>query len=93
MPVVDKDNLFLSQELMYCCGDTMSTVGVISKVFSYLDRTPKCEKAGELAPEKLEGRIVFQNVTFTYPSASEDKPALKVHCVLQHHYILNVVKH
>ncbi|KAF1373547.1 hypothetical protein PFLUV_G00240050 [Perca fluviatilis] len=65
------------KELMYCCGDTMSTVGVISKVFSYLDRTPKCKKAGELAPEKLEGRIVFQNVTFTYPSSSEDKPALK----------------
>ncbi|KAA8581255.1 antigen peptide transporter 2 [Etheostoma spectabile] len=65
------------KELLYCCGDTMSTVGVISKVFSYLDRTPQCETAGELAPEKLEGRVVFQNVTFTYPSASEDKPALK----------------
>ena len=70
--------LFLSQEILYCYGETMSTVGVISKVFSYLDRTPKCEKAGELAPEKLEGRIVFQNVTFTYPSAPSDKPALKV---------------
>lgn len=56
----------------------MSTVGVISKVFSYLDRSPKCEKEGQLAPETLEGRIVFQNVTFTYPSAPQDKPALKV---------------
>lgn len=65
------------REIMYCYGETMSTVGVISKVFSYFDRTPKCKKAGELAPEKLEGRIVFQNVTFTYPSAPEDKPALK----------------
>lgn len=63
---------------MYCYGETVSTVGVISKVFSYLDRTPKCKKAGELAPEKLEGRIVFENVTFTYPSAPEDKPTLKV---------------
>ncbi|XP_030257341.1 antigen peptide transporter 2 [Sparus aurata] len=65
------------KEILYCYGETMSTVGVISKVFSYLDRTPKCEKAGELAPEKLEGRIVFQNVSFTYPSAPSDKPALK----------------
>lgn len=66
----------LSQEILYACGETASTVGVISKVFSYLDRSPKCKRAGELAPEKLQGRIVFQNVTFTYPS--EDKPVLKV---------------
>ncbi|XP_068592929.1 antigen peptide transporter 2 isoform X2 [Cebidichthys violaceus] len=65
------------KEIMYCYGETMSTVGVISKVFSYLDRTPKWKKEGQLAPERLEGRIVFQNVTFTYPSAPEDKPALK----------------
>lgn len=65
------------KEIMYCYGETMSMVGVISKVFSYLDRTPKCKKAGDLAPEKLDGRIVFQDVTFTYPSAPEDKPALK----------------
>ncbi|KAI3365054.1 hypothetical protein L3Q82_010173, partial [Scortum barcoo] len=65
------------KEILYCYGETMSTVGVISKVFSYLDRTPACKKEGELAPEKLEGRIVFQNVSFTYPSAPQDKPALK----------------
>lgn len=64
------------REIMYCYGETVSTVGVISKVFSYLDRIPKCKKEGELAPKKLEGRIVFQNVTFAYPSAP-DKPALK----------------
>lgn len=63
---------------MYSYGDTMSTVEVISTVFSYFDREPKCKKAGELAPEKLEGRIVFQNVTFTYPSAPPDNTALKV---------------
>ncbi|XP_013870240.1 antigen peptide transporter 2 [Austrofundulus limnaeus] len=63
------------KEIMYCYGETVSTVGVISKVLSYLDRTPKCQKEGDLAPESLEGRIVFQNVTFSYPSS--DKPALK----------------
>lgn len=66
----------LSQEILYACGETASTVGVISKVFSYLDRTPKCKREGDLAPEKLQGGIVFQNVTFTYPS--QNKPALKV---------------
>ncbi|XP_058476484.1 antigen peptide transporter 2 [Solea solea] len=59
------------REILYACGETLSTVGVISKVFSYLDRTPKCKKAGELAPEKLQGRVVFQNVTFSYPSAQD----------------------
>ncbi|XP_037320468.2 antigen peptide transporter 2 [Pungitius pungitius] len=65
------------KEIMYCYSETMSTVGVISKVFSYLDRAPKWKNDGQLAPEELEGRIVFQNVTFAYPNAPEDKPALK----------------
>lgn len=65
------------REILYAYGDTMSTVGVISKVFSYLDRKPKSKPAGDLAPEKLEGRIVFENVSFTYPSASAEKTALK----------------
>ncbi|XP_034049670.1 antigen peptide transporter 2 isoform X2 [Thalassophryne amazonica] len=65
------------RELMYSCGQTMSTVGVISKVFGYLDRKPKCKPAGDLAPAKLEGRILFDDVSFAYPSASPDKLALK----------------
>ncbi|XP_061564542.1 antigen peptide transporter 2 [Cololabis saira] len=64
------------REILYSFGDTLSTVGVISKVLSYLDRTPRWRKEGHLCPEKLEGRIVFQDVTFSYPSAL-DKPALK----------------
>ncbi|KAK2884459.1 antigen peptide transporter 2 [Channa argus] len=63
------------REILYCYGETASTVGVIDKVFKYLDRTPQWKKAGGLAPEKLQGRIVFQGVTFTYPSTPE--PALK----------------
>lgn len=65
------------REILYSCGETLSTVGIISKVFSYLDRKPKCKEAGELAPEKLEGQIVFRDVTFVYPSSTADKPALK----------------
>lgn len=51
---------------------------IISTVFGYLDRKPEVKEEGDLAPEKLEGRIRFQNVTFSYPSASADKKALKV---------------
>ncbi|XP_014839459.1 PREDICTED: antigen peptide transporter 2-like isoform X1 [Poecilia mexicana] len=65
------------REIMYCYGETMSTVGVISKVLSYLDRTPKSKEGGDLAPKKLDGRIVFQNISFSYPSAPSGKPALK----------------
>ncbi|KAM4715335.1 antigen peptide transporter 2 [Anableps anableps] len=65
------------REIMYCYGETMSTVGVISKVLSYLDRTPKSKEEGNLAPKTLDGRIVFKNINFTYPSAPSDKPALK----------------
>lgn len=87
----EEDYLFLLQEILYCYGETVSTVGVIKKVFSYLDRTPQCKKEGELAPEKLEGRIVFQNVNFTYPSTPQDKPALKVTVSLWYHYVENSI--
>ncbi|MEQ2311174.1 hypothetical protein AMECASPLE_016952 [Ameca splendens] len=65
------------REIMYCYGETMSTVGVISKVLSYLDRTPKSKEEGDLAPKTLDGKILMQNIHFSYPSAPSDKPALK----------------
>eukprot|EP00066_Takifugu_rubripes_P019300 XP_011608566.1 PREDICTED: antigen peptide transporter 2-like [Takifugu rubripes] len=64
-------------EILYSFGDTLSTVEIISTVFGYLDRRPQCKEEGDLAPEKLEGRIVFQNVTFSYPSAATHQKALK----------------
>uniref|UniRef100_A0A3B4A5Q7 Uncharacterized protein n=1 Tax=Periophthalmus magnuspinnatus TaxID=409849 RepID=A0A3B4A5Q7_9GOBI len=63
------------REIMYGYGDTKSSVGVISTVFSYLNRKPKRQTAGDLAPQQLEGRIIFENVSFTYPSASSEKTA------------------
>ncbi|XP_061886555.1 antigen peptide transporter 2-like [Entelurus aequoreus] len=65
------------KEILFCCGDTLSTVGVISKVFSYLDRTPPGREEGPLAPQRLRGSLVFQDVTFRYPSRAQDQPALK----------------
>lgn len=70
--------MLLFQEILYSFGDTVSTMEIISTVFGYLDRKPEVKEEGDLAPEKLEGRIRFQNVTFSYPSASADKKALKV---------------
>ncbi|KAK0150137.1 Antigen peptide transporter 2 [Merluccius polli] len=64
------------QEFLSGTGDIASTAGVIAKVFSYLDRKPKRQQAGQLAPETLKGGISFQNVTFAYPSAP-DQPVLK----------------
>lgn len=70
--------MFVSiQEFLYATGEMTSTAGVIGKVLGYLDRTPAGKQAGQLAPERLEGKISFQNVTFGYPSAP-DQPILKV---------------
>ncbi|XP_019730016.1 antigen peptide transporter 2 [Hippocampus comes] len=65
------------KEIFVCSGDTLATLGIISKVFSYLDRSPKRRADGHLAPDALRGEIVFQNVTFGYPSTAGDEPALK----------------
>ncbi|CAN9508677.1 unnamed protein product [Ophioblennius macclurei] len=71
-----KPMLHSLKEVLYSLGDTASTVGVISKVFGYFDRTPRCRPEGDLEPERLQGGVVFRDVTFCYPSAPET-PVLK----------------
>ena len=58
-------------------GDMLSNVGAAEKVFSYLDRRPNLPPTGTLAPPRLEGRVEFQDVFFSYPSRPE-KPVLQV---------------
>lgn len=58
-------------------GDMLSNVGAAEKVFSYLDRRPNLPKPGTLAPPRVEGRVEFQDVSFSYPSRPE-KPVLQV---------------
>lgn len=58
-------------------GDMLSNVGAAEKVFSYLDRRPNLPQPGTLAPSRLEGRVEFQDVSFSYPSRPE-KPVLQV---------------
>lgn len=63
-------------QLVYVYGDILNTVWSAEKVFKLLDRKPNMREAGEWIPEKLEGRITFDNVTLSYPSRPEWK-ALK----------------
>lgn len=46
----------------------MQAIGASEKVFEYIDRKPQIPTSGYLAPDKLEGKLEFQNVTFSYPS-------------------------
>lgn len=65
------------QNLVYMYGDMLSNVGAAEKVFSYLDRKPNLPQPGILAPPWLEGRVEFQDVSFSYPRRPE-KPVLQV---------------
>ncbi|XP_075390489.1 ABC-type oligopeptide transporter ABCB9 [Tenrec ecaudatus] len=44
----------------------MQGVGAAEKVFEFIDRQPTMVHDGKLAPDHLEGRVDFENVTFTY---------------------------
>ncbi|KAL3072705.1 hypothetical protein niasHS_017679 [Heterodera schachtii] len=54
----------------------MQSVGASRKVFEYIDRKPDIDTNGTYAPDKLEGRIEFQNVHFAYPTRP-DNPILR----------------
>ncbi|KAI4881858.1 hypothetical protein NFI96_011953 [Prochilodus magdalenae] len=43
-------------------------VGASQKIFEYVDRQPDIPPEGHLAPEKLQGRVRFNNITFAYPT-------------------------
>ncbi|XP_025904044.1 antigen peptide transporter 2-like [Nothoprocta perdicaria] len=64
------------QALVYVYGNTLSSVGAARKVFEYLDREPAVALDGTWAPATLRGHVVFQNVTFAYPTRPEE-PALQ----------------
>ncbi|CAI9556103.1 unnamed protein product, partial [Staurois parvus] len=51
-------------------GGLMQGVGAAEKVFEFIDRKPKMVNDGTLAPEHLEGKVEFQNITFSYPTRS-----------------------
>nr|CDJ82259.1 unnamed protein product [Haemonchus contortus] len=55
------------RELGEVWNGLMQAVGASRKVFEFIDRDPKVKNHGKYAPEKLEGRIEFKNVKFSYP--------------------------
>ncbi|KTF88321.1 hypothetical protein cypCar_00021318 [Cyprinus carpio] len=77
-----KDMVTNMRHLVYIYGDMLNTVGSAVKVFQLLDRKPQMREAGDLAPEKVEGRLTFEKVTFSYHSRPNEK-ALKVAMVSQ----------
>ncbi|KAI6190946.1 ATP-binding cassette sub-family B member 9 [Aphelenchoides bicaudatus] len=44
------------------------SVGASRKVFQYIDRKPHIDTTGIYIPEKVVGRIQFENVSFSYPT-------------------------
>ncbi|KAG9487673.1 hypothetical protein GDO78_007464, partial [Eleutherodactylus coqui] len=55
-------------------GGLMQGVGAAEKVFEFIHRRPKMVCDGTFAPDHLEGKIEFRNVTFAYPT----RPAAQV---------------
>uniref|UniRef100_A0A671NHF9 Transporter associated with antigen processing, subunit type t, teleost specific n=1 Tax=Sinocyclocheilus anshuiensis TaxID=1608454 RepID=A0A671NHF9_9TELE len=68
-----KDMVTNMKHLVYIYGDMLNTVGSAVKVFQLLDRKPQMREAGDLAPEKVEGRLTFEKVTFSYHSRPNEK--------------------
>jgi ATP-binding cassette subfamily B protein len=55
--------------------DVTRSLALFERVFEYLDLAPEVMEApGALSPEKLEGRIEYENVCFSY---KEGQPVLK----------------
>ncbi|KAM8816044.1 ABC-type oligopeptide transporter ABCB9 isoform 3-T3 [Rhynchonycteris naso] len=51
----------------------MQGVGAAEKVFEFIDRQPTMVHDGNLAPDHMEGRVDFENVTFTYRTRPHTK--------------------
>ncbi|XP_034647071.1 ATP-binding cassette sub-family B member 9 isoform X2 [Trachemys scripta elegans] len=48
----------------------MQGVGAAEKVFEFIDRKPTMVNDGTLAPDHVEGKVEFRNVTFSYATRS-----------------------
>ncbi|KAG5264902.1 hypothetical protein AALO_G00259280 [Alosa alosa] len=66
--------------LIYIFGDMLNSVSAAGKVFEYLDRKPEVCTEGTLQPDSLKGHVLFQNLTFSYPTRRDQK-VLKDFCL------------
>lgn len=46
----------------------MESVGASRKVFEYLYRQPRISYDGILKPAIIEGKVAFNDITFSYPT-------------------------
>ncbi len=68
----------LFQAMSWVFTGLMQAVGASHKVFEFIDRKPEIQyDKGTVAPDQLEGRIEFKDVSFSYPSR-QDTQVLKV---------------
>ena len=56
--------------------EVKKAIGASEESFEILDRKPVVPPDGHLSPEKLEGRIEFKNVTFSYPGKMDENKFL-----------------
>ncbi|XP_054619243.1 antigen peptide transporter 2-like isoform X1 [Dunckerocampus dactyliophorus] len=62
--------------LIYISCNMLNSVAAAAKVFEYLDREPRVSTEGELAPDQLQGHVVFRHLNFVYPTRP-DVPVLQ----------------
>uniref|UniRef100_A0A4W4EYX6 Transporter associated with antigen processing, subunit type t, teleost specific n=1 Tax=Electrophorus electricus TaxID=8005 RepID=A0A4W4EYX6_ELEEL len=78
-----KEMVTSMKHLVFVYGDILNTVWSAEKVFQLLDRRPKVREAGDLVPKKLEGKLTFENVTFSYPCRPNEKALKSVNLELR----------
>lgn len=57
---------FAGMSVLY--GDFMKAIGASEHVFGLLDRQPLIRYKGGIRPSRIEGRVEFTNIRFSYPS-------------------------
>lgn len=69
----DRTCLLAPQSVGSVYSGLMQGVGAAEKVFEFIDRQPTMVHDGNLAPDHVEGRVDFENVTFTYRTRPHTK--------------------
>lgn len=64
--------MFDSQMISNVYSGLMQAVGASEKVFEIIDREPQIKNDGALAPASFQGKVEFRNVSFKYPSRSNE---------------------
>lgn len=70
---MDRTCLLAPQSVGSVYSGLMQGVGAAEKVFEFIDRQPTMVHDGDLAPDHVEGRVDFENVTFTYRTRPHTK--------------------